>query len=240
MKQLFILPLLLLALVAIPASAQETDLPDPGTLPGEAFYFLDMLSEGIGNIFTFGEVAKAERAFALAEERLAEAEALTGQGKAEQAVEATARYEEKLAEAQAKAAEARQNGKDVAEVEAQIAAATSKHQAVLAEVLEKVPEEAKAAIERAMEAAGRGGETATDAAAGDRPEAAGGISDRPTEEGDLPSDAERGTEASGRSIPENSIEAQDPDDDGDGVPTSVEQEAGTSASGEARSAGGRP
>ena len=53
-------------------SAQEQRLPDPGTLPGSPFYFLDLFGESLGSFFTFGNSNKAARHLALAEERLAE------------------------------------------------------------------------------------------------------------------------------------------------------------------------
>jgi hypothetical protein len=172
MKKILLIPLLLMVLVAVPVSAQESRLADPGMLPGDTFYFLNTLFEGIGNMFTFGEVNKAERALALAERRLAEAEALTDRGKFELAAETTARYEGKLREARTRATNARQNGKDVDEIEAHIAEATGKHLEVLARVLEGVPEEAKASIERAMETTRRGSETAAGATMGERPDKA--------------------------------------------------------------------
>jgi len=55
------------------ALAQEAELPDPGITPDSPFYFLEIISEGIGTFFTFGDLKKAERYATLAAERVAEA-----------------------------------------------------------------------------------------------------------------------------------------------------------------------
>ena len=54
----------------------QFELPDPGLLPDSPFYFLEIISEEIGNFFTFGDIKKAERYAALSAERMAEAENL--------------------------------------------------------------------------------------------------------------------------------------------------------------------
>ena len=52
---------LLIALVflfslGIGVLAQETELPDPGLTPDSPFYFLETIAEGIGTLFTFGDL----------------------------------------------------------------------------------------------------------------------------------------------------------------------------------------
>jgi tetratricopeptide (TPR) repeat protein len=127
------------------ASAQTTDLPDPGMLPNSPFYFVKSFFEDVGTFFTFGNSAKAERYLALAEKRLAEAKVLAEQ-EDEEAQDAIARYEDQYAEAKERAERA-----DNLDLEAQVTDATTKHLSVLDEVLARVPEQAKESIRAAKE-----------------------------------------------------------------------------------------
>lgn len=169
-KKLLLVPLLSIFLFAGVVQAQTNDLPEPGLLPDSPFYFVKSWSEGIGTFFTFGDVAKAERFLNLAEKRLAEADALVAKGKPGVAEGAIRRYQEHLGRALSKAEEAKTKGLDTDEVLAKVAEATLKHQAVLAGVYEKVPAQAKSAIERAMQAGMRGHEEALKAVSGQKRE----------------------------------------------------------------------
>lgn len=160
------LALLAAALFAGAAHAQQQadDLPDPGMLPDHPLYFMTSAWERVGTFFTFGEASKAERELELAGKRLAEARALAEQGKPEAAERAAERYRKQLDRALSKAEEARAEGEDPeGEALNDVSEATSRHQAVLADVYEKMPEEARPGIERAMEASKRGGERASKA-----------------------------------------------------------------------------
>ena len=150
-KKLLLTAMLATFLFVGVAQAQTEELPDPGILPGNPFYFLKSATEGIGTFFTFGDVAKADRFIYLAEKRLSEAQALTDAGELERAQRATEKYEKRLAKSLEKAEEAKTKGKNVDEILARFAEATIRHQEVLARVYEKVPEQAKAAIERVMQ-----------------------------------------------------------------------------------------
>ncbi|MDI6903845.1 MAG: DUF5667 domain-containing protein [Methanocellales archaeon] len=86
--------------------AQEAELPNPGLTPDSPFYFLDTLGEKIVMFFTFGAEKKAERAFKIAEEKLAEVTAMAQKGKAEALEKASKKYEEYLGIAKEK-------GKDI-------------------------------------------------------------------------------------------------------------------------------
>lgn len=182
-------PLLVAFLFAGGAHAQTSDLPDPGMLPDHPLYFAKSFSEGVGTLFTFGEVDEAERAWKLSEKRLAEARALAADGKSEEAGKAVERYEAQLARALTKAEQARAKGDDADVVLGDVSEAAPRHQAVLAEVYEKVPEQARPGIERAMEASRRGHAQAERARSGarGRPDAPGrpdtpgrrGADDRP-------------------------------------------------------------
>lgn len=145
------------------ASAQTTDLPSPGIMPGSPFFFLDRFFEGFGGIFTFGQAAKARRAVAIAEERLSEARTLAARGD-ENAQRAVELYEEKVAEA----AERAQNAQN-ADALAHVIEATSKHFAVLEDVIARVPEQAKASVQRALESSKQGQVSALQALKGKDP-----------------------------------------------------------------------
>ena len=173
MKKLLFIPLITIFLFAGAVQAQTTnDLPEPGMLPDSPFYFLKSWSENIGTFFTFDDVAKAERFLDLSEKRLAEANALVDKGKLEVAEKTIERYQEQFNTALAKAEEAKAKDFDTDEVLAKASEATLKHQMVLADVYEKVPEQAKSAIERAMEKSMRGHEEALKAISGQKREEA--------------------------------------------------------------------
>ncbi len=156
--------------------AQETELPDPGLTPDSPFYFLETIAEGLVTFFTFGDLKKAERYATLAAERLAEAQAVVEKGKPEFAEKTLVRYEMQLEKSIARAEKAQAKGKNTEQVMTRVGKATSKHLEVLAEVYEKVPEQAKPAIENAMKVSLKGHEKAIEAlkahdALGDVPEA---------------------------------------------------------------------
>ena len=141
--------------------AQETELPGPGLTPDSPFYFLEIIIEEIGTFFTFGDLKKAERYRTLAAERLAEAKAVVEKGKPEFVEKTLQRYENQLNNSIARAEKAQAKGKNtekVTEVLAKIGKATPVHLEVLAEVYEKVPEQAKPAVEKAMEVSLKGHE----------------------------------------------------------------------------------
>jgi len=150
--------------------ARADDLPEPGMLPGHPLYFLKSWGENIGTLFTFGEIPRAERYMFLAEKRLAEARALMEENKSEIAKMVLERHQEQINKALNKAEQARQKGLDVDEVLAKVSEATLRHQGVLIEVYEKVPEEARSAIERAMEKGMRGHWEALEAISGEKRE----------------------------------------------------------------------
>ena len=157
----------------VPVKAQtEVELPSAGLTPDNPFYFLERFFEEIGNFFTFGDVAKAERYAKLAAERIAEVKAVIEKGKPEAAEIALKKYQEQLEKSLTKAEEAQVKGKSVAEVIEIVSQATAKHLTVLEEVLEKVPEEAKSAILHAREVSKTGQVKALEALAKEKPERA--------------------------------------------------------------------
>ena len=122
-----------------------------GLLPGDLFYFMDLFSEGLGTLFTFGNSAKAKRYMSIAEERLSEAKELAELGEFELADKAMKKYQKDVEKALKKINDAKiDHEEDIDEVLPNIAIATIKHQAVLADVYDRVPEEAKKEIEDTM------------------------------------------------------------------------------------------
>ena len=154
--------------------AQDDSLPKPGLTPDSPFYFLERITEGIGTFFTFGDLKKAERHALLAAERLAEVQTIVekesfdaAQDKNLKLVEKTLkRYERQLQNSMARVEKAQakgENAEKVIEVLARVGQTTSKHLEVLAEVYEKIPEQAKPAIENAMKASAKGHEKVVEA-----------------------------------------------------------------------------
>lgn len=171
MKRAFLI-IIFLALVSFTGIvlAQTTELPDPGILPDNPFYFLKSFFEEMGTFFTIGELAKTERFLNLAEKRLAEAKALAEKGKSEVAERTMNRYREQLGWALTKAEQARMKGLNTDEILTKVSEATLRHQSVLIDVYERVSEQAKPAIERAMENSMRGHEEALKAISGEKRE----------------------------------------------------------------------
>jgi len=161
----------LVALLASTASAQSSSLPRSGITPDSPFYFLDTWGEGFGRFFAFGREAKAAKQAEHAEERLAEAQVMADEGKDEETQEAVDAYGSLISDAAANLAAAAQSGEDTsAALTDLVLRATSIHLMVLAEVYEKVPEQAKPSIERAMTQSAQGQQTALNALSGEQKE----------------------------------------------------------------------
>ncbi|MDP3784482.1 MAG: DUF5667 domain-containing protein [bacterium] len=147
------LGLLLIVVFSLPVSASAAE--KAGIKPGSFFYGFVTTFEKVNLFFTFSPEKKAEKALRYAEKRLAEAEAVAEDENSEAVKVAIAGYEKNIA----LAAEASKKVKDEAKAENLlnlIAENTSKHQEVLADVLTKVPDEAKEAITKAIEASRKG------------------------------------------------------------------------------------
>ncbi len=159
MKKLF-LSFVLLSVVVFSLPTSASAATNPGVKPGNFFYFFDTAFEQINLFFTFSPEKKAEKALAYADERLAEAEAVAGDNNAEVVKTAITNYESNIALATEKSKEV-QDKERAESLFTLIADNTSKNQEVLSAVLVKVPEEAKEAITRAIEASRKGQEEAT-------------------------------------------------------------------------------
>jgi len=152
-----VLTLLLVVAFSLPASVSAAE--EPGIKPGSFFYGFVTTFEKINLFFTFSQEKKAEKALRYADKRLAEAEAVADEENSNAVKIAIAGYEQNIA----LATEASKKVKDEIRAEnllTSIADNTSKHQEVLTDVLAKVPDEAKEAIAKAIEASRKGHEEA--------------------------------------------------------------------------------
>ena len=140
--------------------AFERELPAAGITPDSWMYGFKRFFEGIDLFFTFDDVAKAEKHLKYAELRLAEAKEMTEKGKPEFVDDLIEEYEDNLEKANEISKIAQQIGKNVTKVTELVAVATSIHMDVLENVLEKVPEQAKPSIQRAITSSKRGNEEA--------------------------------------------------------------------------------
>jgi len=159
MKKLTILSILFISLafvVPTPALAQT----DAGPTPGSFWYGITTTFENVNLFFTFNSEKKAEKALSYAERRLEQAKA-AAEGENSKAVEiALTDYEAKIALASESSKKIKDNER-AKKLLTSIADNTSRHQEALSGVLEKVPEEAREAIVRAIEVSKRGQEEAT-------------------------------------------------------------------------------
>lgn len=121
-----------------------------GLTPNSPFYFLDTFSEKISLFFTFNPAKKVRKALSYAEERLAETEVLIDKNKSELVERAMSGYKQSFNLATEKAKKIEDENEANA-VLTSITEESSKHQQVLTAVYNKVSDEAKVAIERALE-----------------------------------------------------------------------------------------
>lgn len=136
------------------------DLPKPGFLPGNPLYFMQNIGEGLSGLFSFGNVKKVKREIRMAERRVAEAKVLVENERYDLAESTIRRYRRIMDNVEDRVNEMKEDGKDVDGVAKQLAESTLKHQGVFAEIYNRVPDEAKAGVMRAMEASRRGHEMA--------------------------------------------------------------------------------
>ena len=148
-----VIVLLALVLTMAPVHAQEADLPDPGVKPGSILYGLDRAIERIELALARGHAQKADVHLKHAQERLAEVKALVGENKTEDVGETLDDYQEEMEEATNEIKEAQGIGQNVSVIVKEINQSIDKHVAVLQLVLDKVPEQAKEAIQQNIDRA---------------------------------------------------------------------------------------
>ncbi len=145
--------LLALVLTMAPVYAQEADLPDPGVKPDSILYGLDRAIERIELALARGHARKADVHLNHAKERLAEVKALVEENKTEDVEDTLDDYQEEMEEAASEIEEAQGIGQNVSVLVKEINENIDKHVAVLQLVVDKVPEQAKEAIQRNIDRA---------------------------------------------------------------------------------------
>jgi len=149
--------------------------PEAGMTPDSALYIFDKAFERMSLAFTFNKAKKAEKHLRYAEERLAETGEMIKKEKPEFVDELIEDYEEDLEKGNEISKIAQQIGEDITKVSELVVVATSMHIDVLNEVWEKVPEQAKPAIQSAIISSKRGNEEALNALKEIKPEKAAEI-----------------------------------------------------------------
>jgi len=133
----------------LPPGHERRDLERGRGRPGSFGYGVGRALERLRLTFTFNNEKKAERYVGYAERRLGEAIDIIEEDK-ERAEQLLEEYEENLEEGNSIAEKARRAGKDISKVEESVVEATLIHEEVLREVSERVPEEAREIIDRAL------------------------------------------------------------------------------------------
>ena len=155
----FLIALALISSVVLVSPASASAATNAGVKPGSFWYGFDIAFEKINLFFIFNSEGKARKALEYADERLAEAEAVAENNNTDAVKTAITNYESSIAFAVEKSKDVSEEEKSEALLTA-IADNTSKHQEILADVLTKVPDEAKEAITRAIEVSRKGQEEA--------------------------------------------------------------------------------
>src|SRR3989344_1437287 len=120
--------------------------------PDNPFYFVKGFGETFRLAFTFDPVKKEEVRLDLAEERLAEAQALLNKDRAELAQRFFDRYHDTLETATENLKVIEESGSQIEDLAKKIEQGTAIHQTVLEQLLARVPDAARAGIQRAIEA----------------------------------------------------------------------------------------
>lgn len=149
---------LILFLFASVSLAQAKDTVDPGLTPDHPLYFLKTIFEKVKLFLTFDLKEKAKLLGKLVETKLAEAQVMLEKGKAEEAEKALDAYSDYMRTMSDVVGEAVNEGKDMEEVIKRVEKAHERHIEVLSELQEKVADEAKEAIEHALEVSQHGKE----------------------------------------------------------------------------------
>ena len=139
-----------------PEPKVEYSLPYPGILPGHPLYSIKMLRDRILRWFITDPIKKAEYDLLMADKRLNSGLFLLEKGKTDLAETTFSKGEKYLEQALDKAEEAQKKGKDTSTLMSKLSLAVLKHQEVLSEVLQKVPEPAKKGIQNALEKSQKG------------------------------------------------------------------------------------
>ena len=149
MKLLIILTIVLL-LMGIPTFAQNVSISQPGMLPDNPFHPFQDFFEQLQLFFAFSPEAKANIHLQLAEKRLAELNLVIEQNKTDLVPILSDKFEKELNDTENEINSAKTLGQNVTEIAQHVAGETFKHQLVLQNLLDKVPEQARPSIVNAI------------------------------------------------------------------------------------------
>ena len=157
--------MMLALLVTASTASAATDKEVAGLTPKNIFYFVDQFSEWLDLSLTFNKVRKVEKKLNYASERLAEMHVLEADNTLNQnrADTIATKFEKLSNEATDDVDTLKSGGQDVAELVRKLEELSSEHTAKLEDVRSRVPEEARDAIEHALEVSKRGHERAIEA-----------------------------------------------------------------------------
>jgi len=149
MKLLIILTIVLL-LIGIPVLAQSVTLMQAGLLPDNPFHPFQDFFEQLQLFFAFSPEAKANIHLQLAEKRLAELNLVIEQNKTDLVPILSDKFKKELNDTENEINSAKALGQNVTEITQHVAGETFKHQLVLQNLLDKVPEQARPSIGNAI------------------------------------------------------------------------------------------
>ncbi len=132
------------------------EVSEPGLLPDSSFYFLKNWARGLRMFFTFDPLKKAELELKFANEDALTIKKLCEEGKCELAEKHCEKFQERVQKTIQKIEKAKQKGKDIETLTEKLKKNHLRQQEVLANVLEKAPEQAKEGILKAIENSGAG------------------------------------------------------------------------------------
>jgi uncharacterized protein YeaO (DUF488 family) len=160
MKNKLLLTLLLSILVTTSTVLAQEELPPAGITPDSWLYGLEKIWEKIQLFFTFDSEGKAKLHLQFASERLAEANEMIRKGKPEFVQDLMKEHEKEINETEKEIENLKTLGRNITTLIEHVSNVTYKHILILEEVLEKVPEQAKPAIAKAINVSLKGHETA--------------------------------------------------------------------------------
>lgn len=143
-------------ILGIPSFAQNITLTQPGMLPDNPFHGFQDFFENLQLFFAFSPQAKANVHLQLAEKRLAEMNLAIQENKTDLVHSLSQDYGNEINQTQSEVDNAKGLGQNVTALAQHVAEETFKHQLVLSDILNKVPDEAKFAIENAINASSHG------------------------------------------------------------------------------------
>ena len=128
-------------------------LPYPGILPDHPLYWLKMIRDRVRLWLTRNVEAKYERLLLYADKRIGAAKVLIEGGQADLGITTVTKAEKYLEQAVSQLEKVKETGKAYPERVENLQKAISKHEEVLRAVKEQVPDQAKPALDQAVEKA---------------------------------------------------------------------------------------